>query len=240
MSIEAEHTPVVLHNVRAGFDGALLFGQFDLTVRAGEFVAVLGPSGAGKSTLLRLIAGLLKPASGVVQTSAPVALMTQDDALLPWADPLENVILGDRLRGVRPDMSRARTLLEQVGLEAGAKRPGALSGGMRKRVALARLLYENRPVALLDEPFAALDAITRRTVQELTRRMLHGRSVVLVTHDPFEALAMADRVIVLGGMPVRTVLDEHLPGAGVSLRDPAGPALRDHYLHLLAALESVS
>ncbi|BCW89364.1 Taurine import ATP-binding protein TauB [Alphaproteobacteria bacterium SO-S41] len=218
---------------------APLFDRLDLSVAPGEVLCLLGPSGAGKSTLLRAMAGLVRPEGGSVVAGGAVALMTQDDALLPWARVVENVVLGARLRGERPDVPRAEALLHAVGVNDLAKRPDALSGGMRKRVALAWLLYEDRPIALLDEPFAALDAITRRSVQALTLQSLIGCTVVLVTHDPFEALAMGTRIVVLAGVPARIALDERLPPAPLgTLRDPADPDLRPAYLRILAALEA--
>ncbi len=218
---------------------AALFDAFDLSVAPGDILCLLGPSGAGKSTLLRTITGLIQPEAGAIVAGGAVALMTQDDALLPWARLVANVVIGSRLRGDPPDRPRAEAMLRAVGVTDFAKRPDALSGGMRKRVALARLLYEDRPIALLDEPFAALDAITRRSVQALTLQSLIGCTVILVTHDPFEALAMASRIVVLAGTPAVAQLDERLPAAAPgTLRDPADPALRPAYLRILAALEA--
>ena len=234
-------TRIDISHLGVSYDGTALFDGFGLTVAPGELLCLLGPSGAGKSTLLRAVAGLADIERGGVRFAGAggVALMTQDDALLPWAKALDNVVLGARLRGERPDPARAAALLQAVGVDAAAGRPATLSGGMRKRVALARLLYEDRPVALLDEPFSALDAITRRSVQALTRRLLAGRTAILVTHDPFEALAMADRIVVLTGSPVRIALDAAPPPAA-ELRDPADPALRPLYLAVLAALDGAA
>lgn len=190
--------------------GLPVLGPSALDVPAGRCTALLGPSGSGKTTLMRLAAGLLPlPAGGAVTTSdggalaGRIAWMAQADLLVPWRDALGNVTLGAHLRGDAPDLARARTLLAEVGLSAAdaAKPPAALSGGMRQRVALARTLMEDRPVVLMDEPFSAVDAPTRHRLQELAARLLAGRTVLLVTHDPLEALRLADRILVLGGRP---------------------------------------
>ena len=194
---------------------------------------LLGASGVGKTSLLRLIAGLTQGASGTVGdlSGAPVtgrvAYMAQDDLLLPWASVLDNVMLGARLRG-EPLSGAARAqamaLLERVRLaESAADRPARLSSGMRQRAALARTLMERRPIVLMDEPFSALDAITRYDLQNLAATLLAGRTVLLVTHDPLEALRLGHRVHVMAGRPAS--LDEALEPAGVPPRDPADPAL---------------
>ncbi len=138
-----------------------------------------------------------------VPLSGRIAWMAQQDLLVPWRDALGNVTFGAHLRGGRPDLDRARALLEEVGLSAtdAAKMPAQLSGGMRQRVALARTLMEDRPVVLMDEPFSAVDAPTRHRLQDLAARLLAGRTVLLVTHDPLEALRLADRILVLSGRP---------------------------------------
>jgi len=124
--------------------------------------------------------------------------MAQEDLLLPWLSVLENTVLGARLRGETPDLPRARHLLQRVGLEQHMdKKPSALSGGMRQRTSLARTLMEDRPIAFLDEPFSALDASTRADMQDLATEMLAGKTVLLVTHDPAEAMRLGDKVIVL-------------------------------------------
>jgi putative hydroxymethylpyrimidine transport system ATP-binding protein len=234
----AADSRIDLVDVTLSFGGAPLFARLSLGVPPGEFFCLLGPSGAGKSTLLRAVAGLLRPDAGSVRRNGGAALMAQDDALMPWARPVPNVVVGDMLRGAHPDLAKARALLKAVGLDERSERPGEMSGGMRKRVALARLLYEDRPVALLDEPFASLDAITRRGVQALTRRLLVGRTVMLVTHDPAEAMMLADRVAVLAGNPARLVLDEMLPKAPLgSVRDPYDAALRPLHERILRALD---
>ncbi len=164
---------------------------------------MLGPSGCGKSTLLRLMAGLRTDgaftgslgASDHHPVAGRIAYMAQDDLLFPWLTVAQNVSLGARLRRESPDSTRVGTLIREVGLEDHAtKKPGQLSGGMRQRCALARTLMEGTPVVLLDEPFSALDPATRRQMQELSCRVLSGKTVLLVTHDLAEALRLGDRL----------------------------------------------
>ena len=174
--------------------------DLDLHCAAGAWTVLLGASGVGKSSLARLIAGLPCAAhlTGGIAASdggalaGRVTLMAQTDQLLPWADALTNVTLGERLRGDRPDRDRALALLGRVGLEGHAnRRPATLSGGQRQRLALARTLMEDRPIVVLDEPFSALDAATRTTMQDLAAEVLTGCTVVLITHDPLEAARLA-------------------------------------------------
>ncbi|WP_424969335.1 ABC transporter ATP-binding protein [Dinoroseobacter sp. S76] len=192
----------------------LLFRGLDLTLEAGRWTCLLGASGAGKSTILRMIAGLDAHVTFdgqiTAQDGAPlagrVAYMAQSDLLLPWSKVIDNLCLGARLRGTRPDRARALRLLERVGLaEHAEKRPDALSGGQRQRAALARTLMEDRPVILLDEPFSALDARTRSEMQDLAVELLAGRTVLLVTHDPGEAARLGHGIEVLGPNGLTTV-----------------------------------
>ncbi|TJZ83918.1 ATP-binding cassette domain-containing protein [Paracoccus hibiscisoli] len=173
----------------------------DLTCAPGTWMGILGASGVGKSTLGRIVAGLPVPArlQGTADVTGAVTLMGQQDQLLPWASALDNVTIGARLRGQRPDRDRARALLAELGL-AGleARRPAHLSGGQRQRVALARTLIEDRPVIVLDEPFSALDAGTRAQMQDLAARHLAGRTVILITHDPLEAARLCHRAVLIG------------------------------------------
>ncbi|NKC30164.1 ABC transporter ATP-binding protein [Roseomonas sp. BU-1] len=203
-----------------------------LDVPGGTTTVLLGPSGSGKSTLLRLAAGLLAlPPGGRLATedgaklAGRIAYMAQQDLLAPWADALRNVTFGAHLRGTPPDLGRARALLAQVGLAPtdAAKRPAELSGGMRQRVALARTLMEDRPFVLMDEPFSAVDAPTRHRLQSLSARLLAGRTVLLVTHDPMEALRLAGRIYVLSGSPAAPAA--FAPPGGDPPRPAADPAL---------------
>lgn len=183
-----------------------LFGPLDISLPVGRWTCLLGPSGVGKSTILKLFADL---ADGVqlngdfgATDNAPltgrVAVMAQEDLLMPWLDLRRNVSLGARLRGEKRNLTRAEQLLSDVGLAGHMdKRPAALSGGQRQRVALARTLMEDRPVVLLDEPFSALDARTRADMQDLAATMLHGRTVLHVTHDPAEAARLGQQILVL-------------------------------------------
>ena len=188
----------------------------DLEVAAGSFTVVIGPNGCGKSTLLRVIAGLKAPDAGrvVVGGSAPVAgdgrvgLAFQQPRLMPWRSVLDNVALPMELDSVAPDVRRTRAedALARVGLTGVAGlRPRELSGGMAQRAALARALVGDPPVLLLDEPFSALDALTRETFDaELQRVWLQQpRTVVFVTHSVAEAVVLADRVVVMTRRPGR-------------------------------------
>lgn len=188
--------------------------NIDLTVDRGEFVALFGPSGCGKSTLLRLISGLDTPSSGTVliEGTSPDLLISehrlafafQEHALLPWATVAENIALPFRLARMRVDKVRVQQLIDMVGLSGFVNaRPKQLSGGMRQRVAIARSLALNPDVLLLDEPFGALDEITRRKLNfELARIWAEtGVTTVMVTHSVDEAVLLADRVIVMGTNP---------------------------------------
>src|SRR3954466_2228224 len=188
----------------------------DLTVAPGEFVCLLGASGCGKSTLLNLIAGLTPPTSGTVEVSAErPALMFQEPALLPWLTAAANVELALRARGVGRVERRteAERLLGVVNLAGqGGKRVHELSGGMRQRVALARALAQDSSVLLMDEPFAALDAITRDVLhQELARVWAEQElSILFVTHNVREAARLGERVVLMGSRPGRVVREWHM------------------------------
>jgi NitT/TauT family transport system ATP-binding protein len=194
----------------------LALSDISFRVKPGEFIAIIGPSGCGKSTLLRLVAGLLSPTAGEVRIDgSPIAgvprgigFLFQSDALLPWKTALENVMVGALLggRSRQHATDAASGLLRELGLEkAKGRYPTELSGGMRKRVALARTMAYEPQVFLLDEPFSALDAQTRIYVGNRFLRILEqlGQTVLVVTHDIDEAIAMADRVLVMTASPGR-------------------------------------
>jgi ABC-type nitrate/sulfonate/bicarbonate transport system ATPase subunit len=190
----------------------------DLEVGAGEFVSVVGPSGCGKSTLLAILAGLEEPSAGRVlldgeqpeRLLGQVAYMPQRDLLLPWRTVADNAALALRIRGLPRRQARAAALaqLPRFGLAGfGDRRPASLSGGMRQRAALLRTFLAGREVMLLDEPFGALDALTRQALQVWLLEVCQeqGRTVLLVTHDLDEAVLLSDRVYVMSGRPGRMV-----------------------------------
>lgn len=174
---------------------------------------MLGPSGCGKSTLLRLISGSLRDGfsgtirfDGVTETKGRTSWMAQKDLLLPWLSVLKNVLLGAQLRGEVSEqrINTAISLLDEVGLgHCMNDLPATLSGGMRQRVALLRTLMEARPVILMDEPFSALDALSRIKLQDLAAELVQGATVLLVTHDPLEALRLGHRIHVMTDCPAR-------------------------------------
>jgi len=230
-----------------------IFRNIHLRLEACRCTCLLGQSGVGKSSLLRMIAGLLTDADREawiridIHTSDGQSLagrgawMAQQDLLLPWLRVLDNVLLGARLRGgsrVPAGLRRkAVELLGRVGM-AGfeARYPVSLSGGQRQRVALARTLLEDRPLVLMDEPFSALDAITRYKLQALSTELLRERTILLITHDPAEAVRMGHRVQVFGSRE----LGEPLVPPGEPLRaltDPALLPLRSRLLEQLLGTE---
>ena len=240
LSTTRSTTPVAsLTKVGRAFGDRTVLDDITLTVHQGEFVALLGHSGCGKSTLLRIIGGLDTGATGEVQTGQSPSVVFQDARLFPWRRVLDNVALG--LRG--PDArARASAMLDEVGL-AGRERdwPRQLSGGQRQRVALARALVREPDLLLLDEPFSALDALTRISAQELVRELVeaHHPAVVMVTHDVEEALLLADRVLVIADGSI--VYDERVTQSRPRRRDhPDIVTRRAHLLALLGVDESAS
>ena len=226
------------------YQGTTLFENLRFRLDGGSWTCLLGASGVGKTSLLRLIAGLAPGALVVADDGRGldrrVALMAQQDLLLPWLPVVDNVLLGYRLRGAgRAELRRLRAaatqLLARVGLERQAQAlPATLSGGMRQRAALARTLMEDRPIVLMDEPFSALDAITRHRLQDLAAELLAGRTVLLVTHNPLEALRLGHRLYVLGGRPA--LPRGPLIPRGAPPRDAADPTLLALQAELLGEL----
>ena len=202
----------------AVIDRTPIFSDLDLSLKPNSWTCLLGASGVGKSTVLRLFAGLAESVSfnGDLSDPGRVAMMAQQDLLMPWLSVLDNVLLGARLRGERPNRTLAHDRLAQVGLVDHAdKLPPTLSGGQRQRVALARTLMENCAVVLLDEPFSALDALTRAQMQELTAELLRGCTVLLVTHDPNEAARLGHKILIM------------TPSGLVEIAAPTTPIPRD-------------
>jgi ABC-type nitrate/sulfonate/bicarbonate transport system ATPase subunit len=218
--------------------GVQALAEVSLHAAPGELVAVVGPSGCGKSTLLELICGLRTPDAGAIEC-VPAVLMAQRDLLLPWLDALDNAALALRIAGRSRAQARARAhaLFAELGLEGfqGAH-PHELSGGMRQRVAFMRTLLAGKPLLCLDEPFGALDAITRSEMQAWLAATLarEPRTVVLVTHDIEEAVLLADRVSVLSHRPGCVVAELDVQLARPRARtDPEVLALRERALQAL-------
>ncbi|MEV7521797.1 ABC transporter ATP-binding protein [Streptomyces sp. NPDC091371] len=231
---------VRLEGLSVGYGTAPVLERTDLEFPAGSFTALLGPSGCGKSTVLNTIAGFVRPSGGrVTAGSVPVrgpgperGVVFQHYALFPWRTARGNVEFALKRLGLPRAERRRRALaaLAEVGLADGAEKyPAELSGGMRQRVALARALAAEPRVLLMDEPFGALDALTRTRMQELLRELWRrtGTTVLFVTHDIDEALALAERVIVLGGAPGRVLADHPVPAG------PPDPELRSLIAHHL-------
>jgi len=227
------------------FDGRSLFRDLRFGIAGGAWTCLLGASGVGKTTLLRLVAGLLEDVSSATVSCSDgeelpgrVTYMAQQDLLLPWLSVLDNVLIGRRLRYETisvTDIDRAQDLLAKVGLGGDTARlPATLSGGMRQRAALARTLMEDRPVVLMDEPFSALDAITRVQLQDLAAELLAEHTVLLVSHDPVEALRLGHHIHVLSGRPA--VLDKPLVMTDAIPRDLQDTTLLARQAELLDRL----
>lgn len=227
---EGERPALAVRGLSYAFQGGpALFEELSFDVHTGEFVSLLAPSGVGKTTLFRLLAGLLKPQAGSIvlggednaQYSASrsarrqarhIAYMPQRDCLMPWRSVIDNAALGLELAGVprREARRQVSELLPSFGLEgAGAKRPHELSGGMRQRVSFLRSLLSGGDPLLLDEPFSALDAMTRTGMQEWLLRIWeqHRKTVLFITHDVDEALLLSDRVLVASSSPISSLAE---------------------------------
>ena len=243
---------ISIRGMRHAYGDLEAIERLDLEVPEHGVLGVVGPSGCGKSTLLELIAGLQQPSGGSVGVGgaedpadrlARCAFLPQRDMLLPWLSAVDNAALALRNRGIRRREARveAGRLFERFGLAGFERtRPAELSGGMRQRVAFLRTLVAGKPVLVLDEPFASLDAITRAEMQGWLATALDSdpRTVVLVTHDVEEALYLADRVVVLSARPARVVeeLGAPAPRAGDrdgAVTDPEFVAARERAMHAL-------
>ncbi|MFT6654700.1 MAG: putative hydroxymethylpyrimidine transport system ATP-binding protein [Marinomonas primoryensis] len=224
--------------------------HLNMTIPAGQWTCVLGRSGCGKTSLLRYLAGLLdqqiewsgelqiEPANRALKDQ--IAYMAQQDLLMPWLSVLDNVLLSSKF-GARGDSVahdqkvQALALLEKVGLADHANRlPQQLSGGMRQRVALARTLMQNKPVVLMDEPFSALDAVTRYRLQDLACTLLQDKTVVLITHDPQEAIRLAHHIYIMQGSPSTTAFLTTLESSTPRTFDSEGAQLQQR---IMACLE---
>lgn len=209
---------LTLENVSGRYGDLPVLDRICMTVQPGEFVSILGPSGSGKSTLFRLLTGGMSADTGTIkfdgkpltEAGRPFAFMPQRDALMPWRKILDNTTLGLEVHGMRRGQARARVapLFAEFGL-AGFEQnyPAELSGGMRQRAALLRTVVQEKPMLLLDEPFGALDALTRAGMQRWLEEMWekHRWTAMLVTHDVREAVHLSDRIYVLSPRPARVI-----------------------------------
>jgi len=245
---------LTLRHAHAGWGETVLFDDLGVSLAGGRWTCLLGPSGVGKSMLLRMVLGLWQKgveSRGEVicddgrDLSGRVSFMAQQDLLLPWLSVAENVCLGARLRGELAPTQRKEVYqqachhLNEVGLPGHeGDLPATLSGGMRQRVALARTLMEDRPVVLMDEPFSALDAITRVRLQDMAAAALKGRTVLLVTHDPLEALRLGHTIHVMSGRPAK--LDAPLEIASPQPRQVDDPEVLSLQGELLSRLSEAA
>jgi NitT/TauT family transport system ATP-binding protein len=204
-----------LNNISKTFDnGTTAIDGFDLDVRAGEFLSILGPSGCGKSTILRLISGLEEPSSGEIIRSGQgeVGFVFQEPTLLPWANTFENIYWPLKVKGVskRDAKDRVEEALEMVGLSNfSTHMPLELSGGMKMRVSIARALVTKPKLLLMDEPFAALDEITRNKLNDdlLELKSIHDWTILFVTHSVYESVFLSSRIVVMAAGPGRITHD---------------------------------
>lgn len=230
--------PLRLVNVCRSFGELPVLQNLTLDIERGEFLMIVGPSGCGKTTLLNLLSGWDHPSTGTVTRAGALRMVYQQDGLFPWLTAAQNIALG--LRAVRTEADRERQLREMLALirleEFSDHYPHQLSGGMRQRVELARALAGASDTLLMDEPFSALDYLTRLRMRSELARMLHERprTVVFVTHDIEEAAQLADRVVVLSERPARIRCELHLDVPRP--RDPTHPVVVDAVKRLLGEL----
>jgi len=242
--LNAEHTPIGLSISLSdiSYAGTSVLKNFNIDLEPGSITCLLGPSGVGKTSILKSVAGIIPlaeqsflRASDGKNIADRVSYMDQKDLLLPWASVLDNLLIAARLRGNKPDPDRAMALLADVGLNGKENDlPNTLSGGMRQRVALARTLMDDMQFLLVDEPFSALDAITRYRLQGLLLKLCDGRTTLMITHDPMEALRLGHQVYVLAGSPVRLTPIDHIEGS--IPRDPTDVLLKEKYNQILSLL----
>jgi ABC-type nitrate/sulfonate/bicarbonate transport system ATPase subunit len=239
-----------LNHVSKRFNALEVLDNVNLTVAPGEFVSILGPSGAGKSTLFQILTGATRQGSGSIgfdgtelkDPAGKFAFMPQRDALMPWRRVIDNATLGLEVQGVsrREAYRRVEPLFEQFGLAGFEHRyPSQLSGGMRQRVALLRTVVQDRQMLLLDEPFGALDALTRTSMQQWLERMWehHRWTALLITHDVREAVFLSDRIYVLSARPARVIREITVPLARPrTLRDLSSSQATKIETELLDAL----
>lgn len=247
---------ISIRSVGFSYEQSTVLKDISLDIRAGDFFSLLGPSGSGKSTLLKLVAGLIKPVAGSIDINgSPVAgpgldrgVVFQDYSLFPWMSTGDNLVLAINQAHPKTTPRAARNLasefLELVGLpDAFTKLPGELSGGMRQRAAIARVFALGSPVLLLDEPFGALDPVTRARLQDLLLQLWQqndgeNRTVLFITHDVEEALLLANKVAVLGLNPgtVKEVVNVDIPRPrrrSEMLRNPEFQGLRDRLVQVM-------
>ena len=235
---------IAVNSVSKHYEGTVVFDELTLEVADGEFLCLLGPSGCGKTTLLHMLAGIESPTGGEIRAYGdPVTgpdyrrgVVFQKPLLYPWLSVRANVALGARLRGEKPDDERVERLLELVGLaEVGDARPESLSGGMAQRASLARTLANDPELLLFDEPFSALDELTKRTLQDEIRQTVDrfDLTAVFVTHDIEEAIYLGDRVVVLGTDGTGIAGIESVEGVGRPHEDPDSLTHRRRIVELL-------
>tara|TARA_R110002124_G_scaffold63350_16_gene173141 strand:- start:14530 stop:15315 length:786 start_codon:yes stop_codon:yes gene_type:complete len=237
-----------LNQVRKCFGELEVLGDISLTVRKGEFVSILGPSGAGKSTIFKLLTGALAPDGGTISfdgqplspSRKPFAFMPQHDALMPWRRIIDNTTLGLEVQGMSRTEARRRVtpLFPEFGLQGFEQHwPAQLSGGMRQRAALLRTIVQQRDMLLLDEPFCALDALTRAGMQRWLQSMWarHNWTTLLITHDVREAVFLSDRIYVLTDRPASVLIERSvsLPRPRLDLVTAEASAIEAELLHIL-------